>query len=116
MAPNKEKVWLRAGPEFGHLEGQIFIVRKALYGLKGASASFRSHFAKRLDECGFKSSGGDPDVWLRPAIKPDGEEFYEYVMGYIDDIIAVSMNAEETLREIARGTFKYKNDVVEEPS
>ena len=45
-APNKEKVWVRAGPEFGHMEGQIFIVKKALYGLNGASASFRSYFAK----------------------------------------------------------------------
>ena len=115
-APSKEKVWVRAGPEFGHLEGRVFIVKKALYGLKAAGASFRSCFTLRLDECGFKSSGGDPDVWLRPAVKADGEEFYEYVMSYVDNVIAVSMDAEATLRDIARDTFKYKNDVVEQPT
>jgi hypothetical protein len=33
-APNKEKVWMIAGPEFGADEGKTFLVVKALYGLK----------------------------------------------------------------------------------
>ena len=61
-ADNLEKHWLCAGPEFGEEEGSIFIVRKALYGLKSASASFRSFMAKRFDKLGFKSSHADPDV------------------------------------------------------
>ena len=32
-----EKVYLIAGPEFGELEGHIFVIRKALYGLKTSS-------------------------------------------------------------------------------
>jgi Reverse transcriptase (RNA-dependent DNA polymerase) len=32
-APNKEKCWMVAGPEFGHEEGKTFLVVKALYGL-----------------------------------------------------------------------------------
>ena len=114
-APNKEKVWIRASPEFGASEGCIFIVRKALYGLKSAGASFRSYLAKRLDEIGFKSSHADPDVWLRPSTKPDGEQFYEYMMCYVDNVIAVSMDATKTLREVQHATFRYKNDVIEEP-
>ena len=55
-APNKEKVWIKAGPEFGALEGKCYIVRKALYGLKSASASFRSYMASKLDEIGFTST------------------------------------------------------------
>jgi hypothetical protein len=39
--------------------------------MKSASASFRAHMAKKLDEMGFKSSVTDPDVWLRPASKAD---------------------------------------------
>ena len=41
-APNKEKCWMIAGPEFGPEEGKAFlVVTKALcYGLKSASFSF----------------------------------------------------------------------------
>jgi hypothetical protein len=36
-APNKEKCWMVAGPEFGPDEGKTFLVVKALCGLKSAS-------------------------------------------------------------------------------
>ena len=39
-ADNKEKVWLRAGPEFGSMKGKCFIIKRALYGLKSAGSSF----------------------------------------------------------------------------
>ena len=39
-AKNLEKHWIKAGPEFGAEQGKIFIVVRALYGLKSASAAF----------------------------------------------------------------------------
>ena len=59
-APNKEKVWMIAGPEFGPEEGKTFLVVKALYGLKSASFSLRSFMAEKLSEMGFQSSLADP--------------------------------------------------------
>ena len=79
-APNKEKIYLKTGQEFGANANKIYIVTKALYGLKSASASFRSYVADALDNIGYKSSPADPDVWMRPAIKSDGEACYDYVM------------------------------------
>ena len=114
-APNKEKCWMRAGPEFGHEEGQVFIVTRALYGLKSASASFRAFMAEKLDEMGFKSSIANPDVWLRPAIKSDGEEYYEYILVYVDDILAISVRAREILQEVQK-YVKFKNDKIEAPT
>ena len=113
-APNKEKCWMRAGPEFGPDEGKVFIVTRALYGLKSASASFRAYMAEKLDSMGFKSSMTDPDVWLRPAIKHDGE-YYEYVLVYVDNILAISANPREILEEIQK-MVKFKNDKIETPS
>ena len=49
-APCREKVWLKAGPEFGKLEGRTLIVQKALYELKSSGAAFRSFLAETLDE------------------------------------------------------------------
>ena len=57
------------------------IVNMALYGLKSSGAAFRA-----------KLSGlhADPDVWLRPSVKPDGAEYYEMVLCYVDDVLAIS--------------------------
>ena len=115
-APNLEKHWLRAGPEFGSEQGKVFLVVRALYGLKSAGAAFRSFMAKRLDEIGFKSSIADPDVWLRPAMKESGEEHYEYIVMYVDDILCASQNAKSVLRSIEGNTIKYKNDKIEPPA
>ena len=114
-APNKEKHWMRAGPEFGELEGKFFIVSRALYGLKSAGASFRSFLAKKIDSMGFASCVADPDVWRRPASKEDGETYYEYVMTYVDDIIAISVDAKVILNELKSDNIRYKNDKIEPP-
>jgi hypothetical protein len=114
-APCREKVWIRAGKEFGANQGKALIIVRALYGLKSASASFRSYMAEKLDELGFKSSMADPDVWMRSAVKADGEEYYEYVLVYVDDILAVSIDPRAILEGI-QTRFKFKDDKIEEPS
>jgi hypothetical protein len=114
-APNKEKCWMIAGPEFGAEEGKTFLVVKALYGLKSATFSFGSYMAEKLSDMGFQSSMADPDVWLRAAAKGDGERYYEYVLMYVDDILAISSSARLILEEVQRG-FKLKNDKIEAPN
>ncbi len=39
---------------------------------------------------GFISCLADPDVWLRPASKTDGYQYYEYVLVYVNDVLALS--------------------------
>ena len=104
-APNLEKHWMIAGPEFGSEQGKTFLVVRALYGLKSVSAAFRAFMAKKLDDIGFKSSVADPDVWLRPAVKPDGFEYYEYVLMYVDDILAISVDATQVLKSLEGGSY-----------
>ncbi len=87
---------------------------KALYGLKSASFSFRSFMAEKLTEMGFQSTMADPDVWLRAETKGDGEQYYEYVLMYVDDILALSCNAKALLADVQR-TFKLKNNKIEPP-
>ena len=41
-----EKHWMRVGPEFGPEQEKVFIVVRALYGLKSASATFGAFMAK----------------------------------------------------------------------
>ena len=75
-APFRDKICTRAGPEFGMDEEKVFIVVRALYGLKISGAAFRAFLAERLDDMGFKSSIADPGVWMREDMKSDGEEYY----------------------------------------
>ena len=103
-----------AGPEFGPEKGKTFLVVKALYGLKSASFSFRSYMAENLASMGFTSTMADPDVWLRAATKSDGESYYEYILMYVDDILAISCDARSILEEVQR-TFKFKNGKIDAP-
>ena len=113
-APVLEKMWMVAGPEFGPEQGKNMIVVRALYVLKSASASFRSFMANKLDGLGFKSSKADFDIWLRPAVKEDGEEYYEYVMLYVEEVMAANHQAIKVMEDLGRG-IKYKNDKIETP-
>ena len=110
----REKIWTIAGPEFGSEAGTIFIVRKALYGLKSAGAAFRSLLADTLMETGYQPTKADPDVWLRPAVKSNGFEYYEMVLCYVDDILAISDDPKATLMALT-SVFKLKDDKIEEP-
>ena len=113
-APCAEKIWTRGGAEFGSEAGQAFLVVQALYGLKSSGAAFRSFLATKLDSMGFKSTLADPDVWIRPAVKPDGEEYYQYILVYVDDLLCIAHDATAPLREIM-SDFKFKKDAIEPP-
>jgi hypothetical protein len=69
--------------------------------------------AEKLDDFGFKSSQADPDVWLRPAIKPDDKAYYEYILVYVDDILSISIDAKTILEQMQ---FKFRNDKIEPPT
>ena len=76
----REKIYIIAGPEFGSKEGKVTIVRKALYGLKTSGAAFQAHLAETLYDLSYTPLRADPDVWIRPAVKPDGFKYYEWYL------------------------------------
>ena len=114
-APPRENCWTIAGKEFGNEEGKAFIIVRALYGLKSSGAAFRSHLAQCLDEVGFRPSIADADVWMRMNVKCDGEEYYEFILVYVDDLMAISHEAKECLGSLKQ-FIKFKKDRIEEPS
>ena len=110
----REKIYFIAGPEFGSEQGSIMIIRKALYGLKSSGAAFRAHLAETLYDIGYKPTKADPDVWIRPAVRTDGFEYYEMVLVYVDDILCISADPKATMYGIQE-TFKLKDDKIEKP-
>lgn len=113
-APCHEKVFTIAGPEFGSECGKVFIITKALYGLKSSGAAFRSFLADHLHDIGYRSCLADPDVWMRPAMKPNGFKYWEYILCYVDDILCISHDPHKTMKLI-QSKFKLKDDKMEPP-
>ena len=109
-----EKIWTSAGPEFGSEQGNIMFVRKALYWLKSSCAVFRAHLAETLHDIGFRPTRADRDVWRQPAKKADGEEYYKYILCYIDDLLAISEDVMKVLQGI-QTVFKFKDDKIVRP-
>jgi hypothetical protein len=62
-----------------------------------AGAAFRAHMAETLYDLGYKPSRADPDVWIRPVVKPDGFKYYEMVLVYVDDILCISHDPKATM-------------------
>jgi hypothetical protein len=110
----REKIYIIAGPEFGSEEGSIMVIRKALYGLKSSGAAFRAHLAETLYDLSYLPSKADPDVWIRPALKENGFEYYEMTLVYVDDIMCISHDPKATMMGI-QATFKLKDDKIEKP-
>ena len=113
-APCREKFYTIAGPEFGSDAGKIMKITRALYGLKSSGASFRSFLSEHLYDLGYRASYADPDVYMRAAVAPNGFEYYEYVMTYVDDVLCISKDPGKTINGI-RDRFTLKGDKAAEP-
>ena len=116
QAPSSRKDYIICGPEFG-LEnvGRVALIHRALYGGKTAGRDFRNHLRGCMRHLNFTSCPADPDVWMRPAIKSDGTEYYEYVLLYTDDALVVSENGERILRDEIGKYFKLKEESIGPP-
>lgn len=65
------------------LPGCIAAITRALYGLKSNGAVWRTMFAGTLQDLQYKSSLADPDVWLQPTMKANGEHILMNMPSYM---------------------------------
>jgi hypothetical protein len=102
-APTKEKCYTVAGLEFGSdNEGRPVLITKALYGLRSSGARWRDHLADTIQSIGFSACLDDLDVWLRPSLKPSGAQYYEYILVYFDDILAISLDPQSIIDTLSK--------------
>ena len=52
---------------------------------------------------------------IRTDITPDEYEYYEIILTYVDDIIGVSHQTEQMIRNVITNPFKIKKGVVAAP-
>ena len=59
----------------------------------------------------FESCPADPDVWMRKALKGDGNSVWEYVLLYTDEAIVISENDESVLHNEFGKYFELKEQI-----
>ena len=67
-----------------------------------------------LDAIGYRKNKADPNLWLRPEVKLDRFEYYEYILCYGDDVLCISHNPRKLMKNIQED-FKLKDDNIEPP-
>ena len=64
---------------------------------------------------GWESCKADPDLWLKPMVRPDnGFKYYAYILIYVDDCLCIHHDGEGTLRQLDH-YFKMKDGSIGDP-
>ena len=101
QAPCSKKYYKVCGPEFGsEFIGKLAIIVRAAYGLKYAGADFRNHLCDCMEHLRCESCKADPDVWMRSATRTDGQDYYEYILLYVDDCLCISENPKPAILQV----------------
>ena len=58
---------------------------------------------------GFKPTRIDPDVYYKRNIRTDGTPYYEYLLAYVDDVLAISLDPKAIVEEIGK-SFTIKDN------
>ena len=117
-APIKEKYYLIADAKDGfpsQYAGRPAKIVRAMYGLPVAGASFRAYLAKHLRELGYTPCKADPDVHMRPAVKKNGDLYYQYMIAYVDDLLCCGEDPEVQMKMVQQ-KFTLKEGTVVEPT
>ena len=71
-------------------------------------------FAQTLSDLGYTSSKADPDVWLKAETKPNGDEYYSYVLVYVDDVLHLHYNPDLFMNALEK-IYRLKENSTGEP-
>jgi hypothetical protein len=81
-APITEELYMRPPVGIPHLQGKVWRLHKAIYGLKQAAHAWHATLKEQLNKYGFKPSLTDPCLF----VKLEGEQ-RTYLLAYVDDLL-----------------------------
>ena len=99
-----EKVYTKAGPEFGlELNGKYLLIKKGHYDLRSSVGSYHINLSNVLYNLEFVPSHADSDLWIK-----DCGSHYEYIATCVDDLLIASRNPKYIILEIEK-TYELKD-------
>ena len=104
-AVTSEKVCIRAGPEFGELEGHLLIIYKALYGLRSSGKLFGQLLQECLRDLRFEPSLAESTIYMQKCPTAD---HYEYVATYVDDLCIIMKDPQSLLDQLMAPPYNFK--------
>ena len=95
-ALTKQKVFFYAGDYWRNDQGKVLIIIRALYGLNSSSLVLRHILYEILyNHLGLQSSLSDTKVWFKAATDSTRNEYYTYIIVYVDDLIIVDKDPQK---------------------
>ena len=104
-ALTNEKIWTKAGPEFGKRQGCKIIFKKALYGLSTSARQWNLTLGGAIADMGFKPTRADADLWIKLS---EDKKTYEYIATHVDDVICVGNKPEKYINRL-KEKFSIRN-------
>jgi hypothetical protein len=71
--------------------------------------------ASTLRDFGYKSCRANPDVWMRAKTKPDGFQYWSYILVYTDDLLIIDHEPNIAMDYLA-SRYTLKPGSVKEPN
>ena len=99
QTPTSKKHYIICGPEFGEHQGKKALIRCTLYGSKSARRDYWLHLRSCMEYLGFGPCKADADIWMRKAKRADNSDYWEYVLLYVDNCLAISEDPESIVRD-----------------
>lgn len=99
-------VYVYPPPGLEHVRGQVYKLKKALYGLKNAAKCWNKKINNVLIQMGFNKSENDPCLYIRTK-----ESELIYLLIFVDDIILSGKNLDDllTVKNVLMSNFKMKD-------
>ena len=85
-----------------------------LHGLKSSGAHWQDHIASSLRDAGFASCKADPDIWMKAAVKLNGDKYWAYIPCYVENSHVVSHKPQEVMDFLSK-RYTLKEGSVKEP-
>ena len=75
-----------------------------MYGLKSSGAEWKKTFASYIRHTlGYEPcTGADDNVYLKPSKDSNGNEYYSYLIVYVDDVLCLDKDPDRVLRMVNR--------------
>ena len=100
-----EKVCIRTGPEFGDLEGHLFIIYKVLYGLKTSGKAFGQLLQECLMDLGFVPFLAKAPIYM---CKCPTADHYKYIATYVDNLAMIMKDPQSLIDQLVAAPYHFK--------